>query len=151
MRVVAMSIMMEIIFFIKMYHPSDGTAFRSVSVYLKNKSKRCPSSNPWSVRGESFPNATQHAPLISQSANCSTRLNGHHPIAVATSSPGTFRGKEILPTLGPPAFYIIVAVCLDMFGSSKSTLYFKNCIPEPRSITLIWERLYVRKKSPLTK
>ena len=53
MRVVAMSIMMEIIFFIKMYHPSDGTAFRSVSTYLETNSSGCPLSNPQGVMGRS--------------------------------------------------------------------------------------------------
>ena len=40
---------MEIIFFIKLYHPSDATAFRLVSTYLQNNSSGCPSSNPRGV------------------------------------------------------------------------------------------------------
>ena len=41
---------MEIIFFIKLYHPSDATAFRSVSTYFRDKSSLNPSSNPQGVR-----------------------------------------------------------------------------------------------------
>lgn len=42
MRAVAMSLKMEIIFFIRMYHPYDGTAFRSVSTYLQNRTFSVP-------------------------------------------------------------------------------------------------------------
>ena len=91
---------------------------------------------------ESFPHAAQHAPLISQSGSWSEMLNGCQSIAVATSWTGTFRRKATTTTLGPTALYIIVAVFLDMCGSSGSTFYFKNCIPEPHSITLSWKRKY---------
>ena len=47
-----------------------------------------------------------------------------------------------MTTLGPTVLYIIVDVSLHMYGSTGSTFYFKNCIPEPHSITLRWKRKY---------
>ena len=38
MRVVAMRLHLEVILFIKLYDPSDGSFFTSVSTYLKNNS-----------------------------------------------------------------------------------------------------------------
>ena len=51
---VSMRLKMQIIFFIKIYHPSDGTAFISVSTYLETNSSGCPSSNPRGVRVRAF-------------------------------------------------------------------------------------------------
>ena len=45
MRVVAMSLQMEIIVFIQEDHPSDGSSFPSTSTYLQSKSSWCPSLN----------------------------------------------------------------------------------------------------------
>ena len=50
MRVVAMRLKMEIIFFIKLYHPPDGWSLISVSAYLQNNFSVCWSSNPHIVR-----------------------------------------------------------------------------------------------------
>ena len=50
MRVVAMRLKMEIIFFIPNYHPSDGAALESVSTYLETKSSGFPLSNLRAVR-----------------------------------------------------------------------------------------------------
>ena len=52
MRVVAMSLQMEIIVFIQEDHPSDGSSFPSTSTYLQSKSSWCPSLNSqgWRVR-----------------------------------------------------------------------------------------------------
>ena len=45
MRVVAMSLQMETIWFIQEDHPSDGSSFPSTSTYLQSKSSWCPSLN----------------------------------------------------------------------------------------------------------
>jgi len=61
---VAIRIKMEVILFVKMYHPSDGTALTSVSTYLQNKSSGCPSSNPRGVRVRA-PHMPPNMPLSS--------------------------------------------------------------------------------------
>ena len=63
-------------------------------------------------------------------------LDGGQAIAMAPIWPGTFKGKATMTTLGPTALYIFMAVSLNMCGSSGSTFYFKNCIPEPHGILL---------------
>lgn len=63
MRVEAMNVTKEIIFLMKMNHPSDGTAFRSVSTYLLNISSGWPSSKPWGVSVRTpiyLPKCTSH-------------------------------------------------------------------------------------------
>ena len=54
MRVVTMSINIEKILFVKMYHHSQGSTFTSVSTYLQNKGSVCPSFNPQIVRVRNF-------------------------------------------------------------------------------------------------
>ena len=51
MRVVAMSLQMEIIVFIQEDHPSDGSSFPSTSTDLQSKSSWCPSLTSQGVRG----------------------------------------------------------------------------------------------------
>ena len=46
---VAMRLNLEIILFIKLYHPSDASSFTLVSTYLQNNSSGCPWSNPQGV------------------------------------------------------------------------------------------------------
>ena len=50
MRVVAMSLQMEIIVFIQEEHPSDGSSFPSTSTLLQSKSSWCPSLNSQGLR-----------------------------------------------------------------------------------------------------
>jgi len=50
MRVVAMSLQMEIIVFIQEDHPSGGSSFPSTSTYLQSKSSWCPSLNSQGLR-----------------------------------------------------------------------------------------------------
>lgn len=50
MRVVPMRLKLEIILFNKMYHPSYGSSFTSVSTYLQKNRSRWPSSNTWGMR-----------------------------------------------------------------------------------------------------
>jgi len=50
MRVVAMSLQMEIIVFLQEDHPSDGSSFPSTSTYLQSKSSWCPSLNSQGLR-----------------------------------------------------------------------------------------------------
>jgi len=65
---------------------------------------------------------------------------------MATSWPGTFRGRATPTTLGPPELYIRLVLFLNMCGSYGSTIYFKNCIPEQHSITLsLKEQMLVKK------
>ena len=49
-RVVAMRLKLLIIQFIKLYQPSDGLSFTSVSTYLQNNSSGCPTCNPHVLR-----------------------------------------------------------------------------------------------------
>ena len=49
-RVVAMSLKMDIILLPKLYHPSNGSSFTSVSTYLQKNTSGSPSSNPNVVR-----------------------------------------------------------------------------------------------------
>ena len=51
MRVVAMSLQMEIIVFIQKDHPSDGSSFPSTSTDLQSKSSWCPSLNSQCLSG----------------------------------------------------------------------------------------------------
>ena len=92
-----MRLKMEIILFVKMYHPSDGSSFTSVSTYLQNNSSGYPSSNPRGVRVR----ASHMGPKTPLSS-----FNECHAFAVATSWPGLFRGKANITTLGQTAIYI---------------------------------------------
>ena len=105
MRVVAMRIKIEVIFFVKMCHPSDRTTFISVSTYLQNNSSGCPLSNSRGVRVRAS-HLCQYATLISQSGSCDIMLDGLHPIAMKTGWHVTSRRKLTLPNLGPPALIV---------------------------------------------
>ena len=107
----------------------------------------CPLSNHRCVRVRSS-HMLPKMHLISQSGSCDTRLNGHHPIAMASSWPGTFRTKAMPHTLGPPALYRIVDVYLDMCGSSGSTFYLKPAF-QSNILLLSLKRMYVSDKDPL--
>jgi len=50
MRVVAMSLQMEIIVFIQEEHPSDGSSSPSTLIFLQSKSSWCPSLNSQCLR-----------------------------------------------------------------------------------------------------
>ena len=72
MRVVTMRLKMKILLFIKLYHPSDGSSFTSVSTYLHNHSSGCPSFKPQGVRvscshmGPIMPLSTHREAVVSQ-------------------------------------------------------------------------------------
>ena len=72
MRVVAMRLKMELILFLKLYHPHDGTSFTLVSTYLQNHGSGCPSYNPRVLRvrpshmGKILPLYAQSEPVMSQ-------------------------------------------------------------------------------------
>ena len=80
--------------------------------------------------GESFPHGAHHAPLLSQRFCCVTMLDGHHAIAVATGLPGPFRGKATLPSWGPPALYIMMALSPNLCDTIGSMWFCKHCIQE---------------------
>ena len=61
------------------------------------------------------------------------------PTAMATNWPGTFRGKAIPHTQGPPALYRNVAVSLDMCGSSGSIFYLKSESQNDRVLLSGWK------------
>lgn len=46
----AMRVKMEIILFVKLYHPPERPSFTSASTYIQSYSSECPSSNPQSMR-----------------------------------------------------------------------------------------------------
>ena len=148
MWVVAMRIKREVIFFIKLYHPSDGSFFTSASTYLQNNISGCPSSNPRGVILRAS-HLCQHTPLILQSGSCDTRLSGLHLIAMKYGWPISSRRKATLPNLGPCALYIIVAVSLVLCGSSGSI--FSSKTASWNSITLSWKIKYVNQKYLLPK
>ena len=50
MRVVATRLKMEIILFVILYQPSEGSSYISVSTYRQSNSSGCPSSNTTAVR-----------------------------------------------------------------------------------------------------
>ena len=93
MRVLAMRLKVEIILFIKLYHPSDGSSFTSVSTYLQKKKAQGANPPTLDVWGWEFLTWAHHAPLFSQRGCCVTRIDGHLAIAVAVSCPGPFKGK----------------------------------------------------------
>ena len=70
-RVVAMRLKMEIILFLNLHHPSDGTSFISVSTYVQNTSSGCKLSNPRVVRvrashmGPITPLSSHREPVVS--------------------------------------------------------------------------------------
>ena len=138
MRVLAMSLKIVIILFIQIYHPSDGRAFRSVSTTLRSTAQitHRPTLEVW---GGDLPTCSPTCTSYSQSGIYDTRLNGHHPIAVATSWTGTFRGKEIPPILQPPAHSRIVAVSLDMCGNSGSISYLKSASQNHTVLLCSWK------------
>ena len=92
MRVVAIRLKMEIIQFVKLYHPSDGSSFTSVSTYLQNNSSGRPSFNPRGVR-MTFSHGIHHTPLFSQTGCFDPMLDGCNIMAMATIWPGPFREK----------------------------------------------------------
>lgn len=72
MRVVALSLMLEIILFIKLPHISDGSFFTSVSTYLQNKNSYGPTPNPQYMRmrasekGSNMPLCSHREPIVAQ-------------------------------------------------------------------------------------
>jgi len=98
------------------------------------KQFRVPIVQPSRCEDESIPPATLHAlhrvPVGPQASMGIIHL------------PWTCRGKATWPKLGPLALYIIVVVSLNMCGHSDSTFYFKTCIPETHSITII-KKIYI--------
>ena len=86
---------------------------------------RLPIIQPLWCDVENFPYATLQGPLISKFCNCSTRLSGHNAMAMANHWPGTLSGKSCLPNLGPPALSIVMALYLNMCGSSESNFFQK--------------------------
>ena len=105
MRVVAMSLQMEIIVFIQEDHPSDGSSFPSTSTYLQSKSSWCPSLNSQGLRGR-----MSHIWPISQ-------LFSHREVVWAQGSMGIISvpwpplaphlaERRQLHTLGKPIFSI---------------------------------------------
>ena len=148
MRVVAMRLMMEVILFIKLYLALDGLSFRSVSTHLQNNSSGWPLMYLQYVRVRAY-NMRPIKLLYSHRGCCVTRFNGHQSIPMATGWSGPFRGKATLPTLVPPALYIITALSLNMPGTSGSMWIFKHCIPGIHSINSQLQRKYVSEKDPV--
>ena len=137
MRVVAIVINMEIIFFSPKY---------STHLMGQNLDQYQQTSRPISqvthypileVQGWELPHGTQKAPLISQSGSWDARLDGCHAISVATSWPGTFRGKAT--NLVPPSLYINVSISLDMCGSSGSFSFAPNMNPRITRYSTQWK------------
>ena len=143
MRMVDMGLKMEIILFIKLYHTSGGSSFTSVSTYLQNNCSVCPSPilKLW---GWELPTWAPSCPSPTQRGCCVTT-------SMATSWPGPFRKQATLPTLGPPALYIRMALSQNMFGTSGSMWFSQHCIPVIHSMKSHLERKYVIEKYTLPK
>ena len=107
MRVLAMSLQMEIIVFIQEDHPSGGSSFPSTSTDLQSKSTWCPSLNSQGLRGR-----MSHIWPI-------THLFSHREVVRAQGSMGIIsvpwpplaphlsEGRQ-LHTLGNPIFSIMM-------------------------------------------
>ena len=103
MRVVAMTLQMEIIVFIQKDHPSDGSSFPSTSTDLQSKSSWCPSFNSQGLRGR-LSHIWPITLLFShREVVLGTRLHGHDIRTMATSGTAPFRRKAP-PHPGEPNF-----------------------------------------------
>ena len=98
-----------------------------------------PIIQPLRCEGEIFPPASINPPLISQTGSWDKMLLVCHPTAMVKCSSGTFRGKAIPHTQGPPALYRNVAVSLDMCGSSGSIFYLKSESQNDRVLLSGWK------------
>jgi len=102
MRVVAMTLQMETIWFIQEDHASDGSSFPSISTFLQSKSSWCPSFNSRGLR-MSISHIWPITPLFSQRGCLGTRLHGDHISAMATSGTAPFR-RRATPHTGKSNF-----------------------------------------------
>ncbi len=102
MRVVAMRLKMERIWFIQEDHPSDGSSFPSTSTDLQSKSTWCPSLNSQGLRGR-MSHIWPITHLFSHRVCWITWLHGHHTSAMARSGTAPFRRKAT-PHTGEPNF-----------------------------------------------
>ena len=143
MSALAMRLKSEILLFIKLYNPQDGSSFTSVSTYLLKKKAQGAFHPTLQVWGWKLPiwGPTSPSPLTERLLV--TRLNGHHAIANASSWPGPFRGKATPPTLGPRVLYIMMALSPNRSGTAISTLIFKHCTSGMHSIKFHLDWLYV--------
>ena len=72
MKVVAMRLKMDIIHFVKFYHPTNGSSLTSVSTYLQKNSSGFPLHKPRCVRlrdahmGPNTPFSSQREAVVSQ-------------------------------------------------------------------------------------
>ena len=100
-RVVTMRLRMDMILLVKLYHPSDGSSFTSVSTYIQNNSSDFPSSIPSSgiLRASHMPPNT-HLSSSRVAFGPQGLMGGCQSISMVTSSPGALRGKANPPTLG---------------------------------------------------
>ena len=95
----------------------------NISIPQKNISG-CPLSNTWGVRMRAF-----HMGPITHLSSPLTESLFHHKAwwcnatAIGTSCSGPFRWKATPSTQGPPAFYIIMDLSVNMYGTSGSTWF----------------------------
>ena len=78
---------------------------------------------------ESFSAVTKFEHLNSQIGSWKGRPDAHHHIVMETSHHRALRVKAILPTLGPPALHITMALSPNICGSALSAWIFKDSIP----------------------
>ena len=142
-----MRLKMEIILLVKLYHPSNGSSFTSVSTYLQNKKSGCPSFTPWGVMVKSSPMGPitplsfHREAVYSKESRASCHCNGDHLA-------WTFQREGNSTHSGPTC-------CLHQDGSfpnhvSVSTWWFKQCIPEIHSTKSHLERKYLTENDSLT-
>ena len=146
MRVVAMSLQMEIIVFIQKDHPSDGSSFPSTSTDPQSKSSGCPSSNSQGLRGR-MSHIWPITHLFSHRVCWITWLHGHHTSAMARSGTAPFRRKATLHN-GEPNFLshdgsliigyhlrvkCFLSHCLTRIHSTESPLERKDVIPNTQT------------------
>lgn len=123
MRDVTMSLKMEEIFFIQMHHPSDGTAFWSVSTLPLDQELRLPIVQLLRCEGWVLPSCCP-----THTSNLTEWQLWHKAKWVSSHCHGNLLAwnvlrKEIMPTIDPPALYRIVAFSPDLCGSSGSSVY----------------------------
>ena len=145
---------MQIIFFVNIYHPSDGTAFILASTYHQNNSSGCPSSNTWGVRiryTHMLPNTHFSSHRVAVGLKCSM---GIRPLPWQPGGLDLSEGRQLQPLWSQPLsiwLWLFLWTCVAVQGDqfiSKTASQNHTVLHSVGKDNIVWSSL---NKSCLTK
>ena len=139
MRVLAMSLQMEIIVFIQEEHPSDGSSFPSTSTFLQSKSSWCPSLNSQGLRlrmSHIWPitHHFSHREVVWSQGSMGIISVPWPPLALHRSE-----GRQ-LHTLGNPIFSLTMDLC-DHVRHFRVKCFLSSCLTRIHRRESLLERI----------